>query len=104
MQHHHKLKTETDRKKNYAFVSTIGVSECVYGDINALLKIIQHLLETMKSMNAQHNVHCEFFRIDFRRPTQDESLLYPDGYLQLKIKWGDQDEFNKAKANNDGYA
>lgn len=79
----------------FAFGKKLGISEFMYGDIPVLLDAIGRLLYCMKETNKNHNVECEFFRLDFRGPYFDETLEFPLCALILDMKWGNKKDLEK---------
>lgn len=56
-----------DKNPEFAFGKKLGIAEFAYGDIPVLLMAIEKLLYCMKETNKNHEVECEFFRLDFRQ-------------------------------------
>lgn len=86
-----------EEKIPFAFEKKLGIADCLYGDIPALLMGIEKLLYCMKETNKMHNVECEFFRLDFRPRYIYEQPNFPIGSLILDMKWGSQQELKKNK-------
>ncbi len=84
-----------DNEPNFAFEKKIGIASSLYGDIPSLINTIQLLLHCMKETNKNHEVGCEFFRLDFRQPYFDEKNQFPIGALLLDMKWGSKKELNE---------
>ncbi len=84
-----------DKEPNFAFEKKLGVNESLYGNISELIVAIERLLICMKETNKNHNLHCEFFRLDFRQPYFDEMMQFPMGSLILDFKFGCKKELNE---------
>lgn len=77
-----------NKEPDFAFGKTLGISDCLYGNIPELCDMIKRLLWCMRECNKKNGCSSEFFRIDFRQPYFDESIRYPLGSLILDMKWG----------------
>ncbi len=86
-----------NKEPDFAFGKKLGVAECVYGNISVIPDVISRLMQCMKETNKIHNVDCEFFRLDFRQPYNDEIILqeFPYGSFVLDMKWGSKKEIEK---------
>jgi hypothetical protein len=83
----------TEKKPEFAFEKKLGIHEILYGDIQALLKIIGMLLYCVKETNQSHGTSCEFFRLDFRQMYLDEK--FPFGSMVLDLKFGSKKEVDE---------
>lgn len=89
-----------DNKPKFSFEKKIGIHGQLYGDIPALIEMIERLFYCMKETNKNHNVECEFFRLDFRQPYFDEELEFPRGCLILDLKFGSKEELDGRYVNH----
>ena len=81
-----------EKQPSFAFEKKLGVHDMIYGNIPALMKMIERLLYCMKETNKNHGVKCEFFRLDFRQPYLDETFQFPIGSFILDLKFGSKKE------------
>lgn len=86
-----------NQQPQFAFGKKLGINESLYHDLDNIQRGISLLMQCMKETNALHNVHCEFFRLDFRPPSFDEDLIgeFPIGSLVLDMKWGSKKELEE---------
>lgn len=83
------------KEPDFAFGKKLGIAECLHGDPIAISKMIARLMFCMQETNKLHSLYCEFFRLDFRPPSLDETLEFPMGTLILEMKWGSKEELKK---------
>jgi len=89
-----------NKELEFAFGKQVGIAECMLGNISCMQDILGRLMVCMQETNKNHDVSCEFFRLDFRQPYFDEQLIFPIGSLILDMKWGSKKELEEKNESN----
>jgi hypothetical protein len=88
-----------NKKPEFAFEKKLGINESVFVHENlkivldAFHRLFHHMIET----NKYHEVHCEYFRLDFRPQNLEEQIYesFPLGSAVLDLKWGSKKELEE---------
>ncbi len=86
-------------KPDFAFEKKLAIADCLYGDKNYYVFIVEKLFQCMQETNKLHELSCEFFRLDFRQQDYYEEFnrVFPFRSLVLDLKWGSKKELEKKK-------
>jgi hypothetical protein len=87
-----------NKEPDFAFGKKLGVADIMYGNPTHISNMLARLIVCMQETNKLHNVNCEYFRLDFRPPTFDETFEFPIGSLILDMKWGSKRELEEKKS------